>query len=52
LRKRWQGVTRLSPAALDGDRLESGVHTASGIEPVADKTLRMPNTPIVIPLAE
>jgi Uma2 family endonuclease len=32
--------------------LESELRTAAGIEPVSDQTLRIPNSPIVIPLSE
>ena len=37
---------------IDPNTLESELRTAGGVQPVADKTLRIPDTPIVIPLAD
>ena len=37
---------------IDPNTLESELRTAAGVQPVADKTLRIPGTPIVIPLLE
>ena len=37
---------------IDPNTLESELRTAAGVEPVPDKTLHIPNTPIVIPLAQ
>lgn len=37
---------------INPETLESELRTSAGIAPVADKTLRIPNSPIVIPLAE
>jgi Uma2 family endonuclease len=37
---------------IDPNTLESELRTANGVEKLADKTLRIPNTPIVIPLAD
>ena len=37
---------------IDPNTLESELRTAAGVVRVADKTLRIPNYPIVIPLAE
>jgi Uma2 family endonuclease len=37
---------------IDPERLQSELRTAAGILPVPDKTLRLPDSPIVIPLAE
>ena len=37
---------------IDPETLESELRTPSGVEQVADKTLRLPNSPIVIPLLE
>ena len=37
---------------IDPATLESELRTANGVEKLADKTLRIPNTPIVIPLLE
>jgi Uma2 family endonuclease len=37
---------------IDPNTLESELRAANGVEKLADKTLRIPNTPIVIPLAD
>jgi len=37
---------------VNPNTLESELRTAAGIEPVTDKTLRIPNSPIIIPLAD
>ena len=37
---------------IDPNTLESELRTAHGVEQVPDKTLRIPNAPIVIPLLE
>jgi Uma2 family endonuclease len=37
---------------IDPNTLESELRTAAGVERVTDKTVRIPNSPIVIPLAE
>ena len=37
---------------IDPNTLESELRTASGVFSLADKTLRIPDSPIVIPLAE
>jgi len=37
---------------IDPNTLESELRTAAGMQPVTDKTLRLPDSPIVIPLAE
>ena len=37
---------------VDPETLQSELWTASGAKMVADKTLRVPNSPIVIPLAD
>ncbi|HTP30721.1 MAG TPA: Uma2 family endonuclease [Candidatus Acidoferrales bacterium] len=37
---------------IDPNTLESEVRTAGGVEQLADKTLRIPDTDIVIPLAD
>jgi Uma2 family endonuclease len=37
---------------IDPNTLESELRTADGIQPVADKTLRLPDSPIVIPLVD
>ena len=37
---------------IDPNTLESELRTAAGVQPVADKTLRIPDSPIVIPLAD
>jgi Uma2 family endonuclease len=37
---------------IDPNTLESEVRTAAGMEPVPDRTLRIPGTPIVSPLAD
>jgi Uma2 family endonuclease len=37
---------------IEPNTLKSELHTAEGILSVPDKTLRLPNSPIVIPLAE
>ena len=37
---------------IDPETLESELRTAAGVERVADKTLRIPNSPVVIPLAD
>jgi Uma2 family endonuclease len=45
-----QGVPRVW--IVDPKSLESEVWTAAGMEPVNDRTLRIPDSPIVIPLDE
>jgi Uma2 family endonuclease len=37
---------------IDPATLESELRTPAGVQPVPDKTLRIPNTPIVIPLQD
>jgi Uma2 family endonuclease len=37
---------------IDPNTLESEVRTAAGMQPVADKTLRLPDSPIVVPLRD
>ncbi len=37
---------------IDPETLESELRTATGVQPVTDKTLRLPDSPIVIPLRE
>jgi hypothetical protein len=37
---------------VDPTTLDSELRTAEGLLPVLDKTLRLPNSPIVIPLVE
>ncbi|HXB67129.1 MAG TPA: Uma2 family endonuclease [Candidatus Acidoferrales bacterium] len=37
---------------IDPNTLESELRTAAGVQPVADKTLRLPDSPIVIPLLD
>ena len=37
---------------IDPNTLESELRTAAGVQPVTDKTLRIPDSPIVIPLLE
>jgi Uma2 family endonuclease len=37
---------------VDPTTLESELRTAAGVQPVADKTLRIPDSPIVIPLVD
>lgn len=37
---------------IDPNSLESELRTPAGIEPVPNKTLRLPDSPIVIPLAD
>lgn len=37
---------------VDPETLQSELWTASGVQRVADKSLRVPNSPIVIPLLD
>jgi Uma2 family endonuclease len=37
---------------IDPNTLESELRTAAGVQQIADKTLRLPNSPIVIPLRD
>jgi Uma2 family endonuclease len=37
---------------IDPNTLESQLHTSAGIIPVTDKTLRLPDSPIVVPLLD
>ncbi|HTX38761.1 MAG TPA: Uma2 family endonuclease [Bryobacteraceae bacterium] len=37
---------------IDPETLESELRTATGVQPVTDKTLRLPDSPIVIPLRD
>lgn len=37
---------------IDPNTLESELRTAAGVQPVPNKTLRLPESPIVIPLGD
>ena len=37
---------------VDPDTLESGLHAREGFVTLRDRTLRIPNTPIIVPLDE
>jgi Uma2 family endonuclease len=45
-----QGVPYV--CVIDPNTLESQLHTSAGIIPVTDKTLRLPDSPIVVPLLD
>jgi hypothetical protein len=37
---------------IDAETLESELRTRAGSEKIADKTLRLPDSPVVVPLLE